>query len=170
MKATSSGVAFSAAKMRSPSFSRSSSSMTTTALPAAMSATARSTESNLVIVATSSVPGVRRERCHQNPPEALKCCLQYEPRRRQGYCRGLVTSDSAPRSGWTVESTWMPSTPKACAGRVSPPPCVAAADDACSDSVQPAVIAEVKQLANKGWQDGHFVDQNDRTRRKHVPL
>ena len=33
MNATSSGVAFSAAKMRSPSFSRSSSSMTTTALP-----------------------------------------------------------------------------------------------------------------------------------------
>ena len=52
MKATISGVAFSAAKIRSPSFSRSSSSMTTTALPAAMSATARSTESNLVIVAT----------------------------------------------------------------------------------------------------------------------
>jgi hypothetical protein len=48
MKATSSGVAFSAAKIRSPSFSRSSSSMTTTAFPAAMSATARSTESSLV--------------------------------------------------------------------------------------------------------------------------
>ena len=52
MNATSSGVAFSAAKMRSPSFSRSSSSMTTTALPAAISATARSTESSLVIFAT----------------------------------------------------------------------------------------------------------------------
>ena len=52
MKATISGVAFSAAKIRSPSFSRSSSSMTTTAFPAAMSATALSTESNLVIVAT----------------------------------------------------------------------------------------------------------------------
>src|SRR5262249_5244143 len=46
-----SGVAFSAAKIRSPSFSRSSSSMTMTALPAAMSATALSTESNLVISA-----------------------------------------------------------------------------------------------------------------------
>jgi hypothetical protein len=42
MNATSSGVASSAAKMRSPSFSRSSSSTTTTALPAAMSAIARS--------------------------------------------------------------------------------------------------------------------------------
>src|ERR1700756_472478 len=49
MNATSSGVAFSAAKIRSPSFSRFSSSMTMTALPAAMSATARSTLSNLVI-------------------------------------------------------------------------------------------------------------------------
>src|SRR4051794_10813778 len=53
MNATSSGVAFSAAKMRSPSFSRSSSSMTTTALPAAISATARSTVSSLVILACS---------------------------------------------------------------------------------------------------------------------
>jgi len=51
MNATSSGVAFSAAKIRSPSFSRSSSSMTTTAFPAAMSATALSTVSSLVIVA-----------------------------------------------------------------------------------------------------------------------
>ena len=42
VKAISSGVALDAAKMRSPSFSRSSSSTTTTALPAAMSATARS--------------------------------------------------------------------------------------------------------------------------------
>src|ERR1700754_376170 len=42
MKATSSGVAFSAAKIRSPSFSRSSSSTTTTALPAARSVIARS--------------------------------------------------------------------------------------------------------------------------------
>src|SRR5689334_15659840 len=42
MNATSSGVASSAAKIRSPSFSRSSSSMTTTALPALMSAIARS--------------------------------------------------------------------------------------------------------------------------------
>ena len=48
MKATSSGVASSAAKMRSPSFSRSSSSTTTTALPAAMSAIARSTVSSTV--------------------------------------------------------------------------------------------------------------------------
>src|SRR5689334_3688862 len=56
MNATSSGVAFSAAKIRSPSFSRSSSSMTTTALPAAMSATARSTESSLVILTTLPVP------------------------------------------------------------------------------------------------------------------
>ena len=54
MNATSSGVAFSAAKIRSPSFSRSSSSMTTTALPAAMSAIARSTESSLVIVAITA--------------------------------------------------------------------------------------------------------------------
>ena len=42
MNETSSAVAFSAAKIRSPSFSRSSSSTTTTALPAAMSAIARS--------------------------------------------------------------------------------------------------------------------------------
>src|SRR5918993_634877 len=46
VNAISSGVAFAAAKMMSPSFSRSSSSTTTTALPAAMSAIARSTESN----------------------------------------------------------------------------------------------------------------------------
>src|ERR1700709_2033743 len=45
MNAISSGVASSAAKMRSPSFSRSSSSMTTTALPDLTSAIARSTES-----------------------------------------------------------------------------------------------------------------------------
>ena len=45
MNETSSGVAISAAKIRSPSFSRSSSSTTTTALPAAMSATARSISS-----------------------------------------------------------------------------------------------------------------------------
>ena len=44
VKAISSGVALEAAKMMSPSFSRSSSSTTTTALPAAMSAIARSTE------------------------------------------------------------------------------------------------------------------------------
>lgn len=55
MNATSSGVAFSAAKIRSPSFSRSSSSMTTTAFPAAISATARSTVSSLVICATLPV-------------------------------------------------------------------------------------------------------------------
>ncbi len=55
MNATSSGVAFSAAKMRSPSFSRSSSSTTTTALPAAISATARSILSNLVTCSHSKV-------------------------------------------------------------------------------------------------------------------
>src|SRR3954468_14924246 len=75
MNATSSGVAFSAAKMRSPSFSRSSSSTTTTALPAAMSATARSTESNLVILATLAGSG----RNHRRP-------VQYEPRRSGDYC------------------------------------------------------------------------------------
>src|SRR5437016_3889790 len=42
MNASSSGVAISAAKIRSPSFSRSSSSTTTTGRPAAMSAIARS--------------------------------------------------------------------------------------------------------------------------------
>ena len=45
MNAISSGVALAAAKMMSPSFSRSSSSTTTTAFPAAMSAIARSTVS-----------------------------------------------------------------------------------------------------------------------------
>src|ERR1700710_1297140 len=45
MKPSNSGVASSAAKIRSPSFSRSASSTTTTARPAAMSATARSIES-----------------------------------------------------------------------------------------------------------------------------
>ncbi|SKZ84001.1 Uncharacterised protein [Mycobacteroides abscessus subsp. abscessus] len=60
MNATSSGVAFSAAKIRSPSFSRSSSSTTTTALPAAMSAMARSTvsSSTAVCVPVSSVTGL----------------------------------------------------------------------------------------------------------------
>ncbi len=43
VKASSSGVALLAAKMMSPSFSRAASSTTTTARPAAMSCTARST-------------------------------------------------------------------------------------------------------------------------------
>src|SRR5918993_324174 len=76
MNATSSGVAISAAKMRSPSFSRSSSSMTTTALPAAMSATARSTESNLVMFATFAGSG--RNHRHR---------VQYEPRGGGDYCQ-----------------------------------------------------------------------------------
>src|SRR5213079_468274 len=46
MNDSSSGVAISAAKIRSPSFSRSASSTTTTGLPAAMSAIARSTVLN----------------------------------------------------------------------------------------------------------------------------
>ena len=45
MNDSSSGVASSAAKIRSPSFSRSASSTTTTALPALMSAMARSMDS-----------------------------------------------------------------------------------------------------------------------------
>src|SRR5262245_22083363 len=49
MNASSSGVAFSAAKIRSPSFSRSSSPTTTTARPLAMSAIARSIASKSVI-------------------------------------------------------------------------------------------------------------------------
>src|ERR1700759_4491394 len=76
INATNSGVAFSAAKMRSPSFSRSSSSMTTMALPAAMSATARSTESNLVIIATFAGSGRNHRRR-----------IQYEPRRSGDYCQ-----------------------------------------------------------------------------------
>src|SRR3954469_15362331 len=76
MNAPSPGVPFPAAKMRSPSFSRSSSSMTTTALPAAMSATARSTESNLVIFATLAGSGRNHRRR-----------FQYEPRRRGDYCQ-----------------------------------------------------------------------------------
>ena len=48
VKAISSGVALAAAKMMSPSFSRSSSSTTTTALPAAMSAMACSTLSSRI--------------------------------------------------------------------------------------------------------------------------
>src|SRR5690349_6701082 len=47
MKATSSGVACSAAKIRSPSFSRSSSSTTITGRPAAMAAIALSMSSNI---------------------------------------------------------------------------------------------------------------------------
>src|SRR4051812_10374088 len=46
MKANSSGVALLAAKIRSPSFSRSSSSTTTTALPSRMSLIAHSIESS----------------------------------------------------------------------------------------------------------------------------
>src|SRR4051812_13705333 len=49
MNASSSGVACSAAKIRSPSFSRSSSSTTITARPAAMSATALSMSANMTI-------------------------------------------------------------------------------------------------------------------------
>src|SRR5277367_421284 len=83
MKATISGVAFSAAKIRSPSFSRSSSSMTTTALPAAMSATARSTESNLVIRCYLAL-GLGS---HEKPT----CDIQYEPPGRSGYCHRLLS-------------------------------------------------------------------------------
>ncbi len=54
MKATISGVAFSAARTRSPSFSRSSSSTTTTGRPAAMSEIARSTGSSAKSEASSS--------------------------------------------------------------------------------------------------------------------
>ena len=50
VNAISSGVALLAAKMMSPSFSRVSSSTTTTALPSAMSATARSMLSSLMLV------------------------------------------------------------------------------------------------------------------------
>ncbi len=55
MNAISSGVALLAAKMMSPSFSRFSSSTTTTALPAAMSAIARSMLSSLMLVMTGPV-------------------------------------------------------------------------------------------------------------------
>src|SRR5690606_5632327 len=51
MNATSAGVAFCAAKMRSPSFSRSSSSTTTTGRPSAISLTASSMVANCVIAA-----------------------------------------------------------------------------------------------------------------------
>ncbi len=50
VNAISSGVALLAAKIRSPSFSRVSSSTTTTALPAAMSSIARSTLSSLTVM------------------------------------------------------------------------------------------------------------------------
>src|ERR1700712_3778743 len=53
MKATSSGVASSAAKIRSPSFSRSSSSTTTTARPAAISAMALWIGSSMSVAAVS---------------------------------------------------------------------------------------------------------------------
>src|SRR5437868_5289747 len=84
MNATSSGVAFSAAKMRSPSFSRSSSSITTTALPAAISAIALSTESSLVICATLPVR-------MPDPRSGTICRLQYEPPKSSGYCQLLLT-------------------------------------------------------------------------------
>jgi hypothetical protein len=50
MNPISSGVALPAAKIRSPSFSRSSSSTTTTARPAAVSVMARSTGSNEIVI------------------------------------------------------------------------------------------------------------------------
>ena len=56
VKAISSGVARDAAKIRSPSFSRSSSSTTTTALPAAMSAMARSMLSRRTVMSCAA-PG-----------------------------------------------------------------------------------------------------------------
>ncbi len=55
VNAISSGVALEAAKMMSPSFSRSSSSTTTTALPAAMSAIASSTLSRRTLVVSSVI-------------------------------------------------------------------------------------------------------------------
>src|SRR5690242_14542315 len=105
MNATNSGVAFSAAKIRSPSFSRSSSSMTTTALPAAMSAIARSTESSLVMPATLAVP--------PSEPSCDAPCyvaLQYEPTGGGAYC-------PLPRSGRGAGPTFRSAAAKSRGGR-----------------------------------------------------
>src|SRR5215471_11155037 len=59
MNDTNSGVANSAAKIRSPSFSRSSSSTTITALPDLMSAIACSIESNRTVISTSRLGRAR---------------------------------------------------------------------------------------------------------------
>src|SRR4051812_26279006 len=75
MNATSSGVASSAAKMRSPSFSRSSSSTTTTALPDLMSAMARSIESSRTVIDLPSLRSVRS-------PEGSACLIDSLRRRR----------------------------------------------------------------------------------------
>ena len=64
MNATSSGVAISAAKIRSPSFSRSSSSTTTTGRPASMSAMAVSIESR-------RASGLRHASAPQQPLDVL---------------------------------------------------------------------------------------------------
>src|SRR5690349_4578458 len=60
MKASASGVAWSAARMRSASFSRSTSSSTTTNLPSAIAATAASTSDRVVIDILAPPPESKR--------------------------------------------------------------------------------------------------------------
>src|SRR5918997_3348200 len=80
MNATSSGVASSEAKMRSPSFSRSSSSMTTTGRPLLMAAIASSTLSRR----TGAVTNPPRSRSSAPCPRVLCSCVSSPARSRAG--------------------------------------------------------------------------------------
>ena len=102
MKLIASGVANCAASVRSPSFSRSSSSQTTTILPSRISSSARSTVANGVWVRRPTVTpslmpwpraGARRawRRC---PP---RCSRAHPPRRSRGSCARASRGSARPR-------------------------------------------------------------------------
>ena len=74
MNATFSGVTFSAAMIRSPSFSRSSSSTTSTNSPAAMAASASSTVA--VFTCSSAFPHTLQEHPFPNSPDLQHCAYR----------------------------------------------------------------------------------------------
>ena len=77
MNPTRSGVALDAANTRSPSFSRSSSSTTTTGLPSRIAAMASGIGSNLI----GSLPATTRHTCRSHPPPRSGACRErHRPR------------------------------------------------------------------------------------------
>ena len=96
VNAISSGVALAAAKMMSPSFSRSSSSTTTTALPAAMSAIARSTLSRRMVLivclqwSRQARPTARGPRCGWRAARRRSPRSRVRRRRRRGSRSGTA--------------------------------------------------------------------------------
>src|SRR5712672_1342449 len=100
MKLMASGVIFSAAMARSPSFSRSSSSIRTIIRPCRMSSTASSTVANsaLISLILSNIPSVgldaQRQRCASSGGENLKVRYNWSLA-----CRGVAQPGSAPALG-----------------------------------------------------------------------